>query len=44
MLSASYIVGLTEGEGCFLVCLGKDNSIDLRFFITPSRGEQTPSS
>ncbi len=34
MLSAQYVVGLTDGEGCFLVCLRKDNRIDLRFFIT----------
>lgn len=34
MLTASYIVGLTDGEGCFLISLRKDNRIDLRFFIT----------
>lgn len=40
MLPASYIVGLTEGEGCFLVCLRKDNRIDLRFFITQAIGNK----
>ena len=40
MLLASYIVGLTEGEGCFLVCLRKDNRIDLRFFITQAIGNK----
>lgn len=38
MISASYIVGLTEGEGCFLASLRKDNRIDLRFFITQAIG------
>ena len=36
----AYIVGLTEGEGCFLVCLRKDNRIDLRFFITQAIGNK----
>jgi hypothetical protein len=40
MLSASYIVGLVEGEGCFLVCLRKDNRIDLRFFISQAIGNK----
>ena len=40
MLSADYIVGLTDGEGCFLVCLRKDNRIDLRFFITQAIGNK----
>lgn len=39
-LSASYIVGLTEGEGCFLVCLRKDSRIDLRFFISQAIGNK----
>lgn len=38
--TASYIVGLTEGEGCFLVCLRKDCRIDLRFFITQAIGNK----
>lgn len=41
MISASYIVGFTEGEGCFLVCLRKDNRIDLRFFITQAIGNKS---
>ncbi len=40
MLSSDYIVGLTEGEGCFLVCLRKDNRIELRFFITQAIGNR----
>ena len=40
MLSADYIVGLTEGEGCFLVCLRKDNRIELRFFIAQAIGNK----
>lgn len=39
-LSASYIVGLTEGEGCFLVCLRKDHRIDIRFFISQAIGNK----
>ena len=38
MLNADYIVGFTEGEGCFLVCLRKDNRIELRFFIAQAPG------
>lgn len=41
MLNASYIVGLTDGEGCFLVCLRKDYRIDLRFFITQASDNKT---
>ena len=41
MLTASYIVGFTEGEGCFLVCLRKDFRIDLRFFITQAIGNKS---
>jgi len=41
MISASYIVGLTDGEGCFLACLRKDNRIDLRFFITQAIGNKS---
>lgn len=40
MLPASYIVGLTEGEGCFLVSLRKDCRIDIRFFITQAEGNR----
>ena len=40
MLSPDYIIGLTEGEGCFLVCLRKDNRIELRFFITQAIGNK----
>lgn len=40
MLSPDYVVGLTEGEGCFLVCLRKDNRIDLRFFIAQAIGNK----
>lgn len=40
MLSPDYIVGLTEGEGCFLVVLRKDNRIDLRFFIAQAIGNK----
>ena len=38
--SADYIVGLTAGEGCFLVCLRKDFRIDLRFFISQAEGNR----
>ena len=38
MLSALYIVGFTEGEGCFLVSLRKDYRIDIRFFIAQAEG------
>lgn len=40
VISASYIVGFTEGEGCFLVVLRKDNRIDLRFFISQAIGNK----
>lgn len=40
MISASYIVGFTEGEGCFLACLRKDFRIELRFFITQAIGNK----
>lgn len=40
MISAPYIVGLTDGEGCFLVSLRKDCRIDLRFFITQAIGNK----
>jgi hypothetical protein len=40
MMSASYIVGLTDGEGCFLVSLRKDYRIDLRFFISQAIGNK----
>ena len=34
MLTADYIVGLTDGEGCFLVQIRTDCRIVLRHFIT----------
>ena len=40
MITPDYIVGLTEGEGCFLVCLRKSNRIDLRFFIAQAIGNK----
>ncbi len=40
MISALYIVGLTDGEGCFLVSLRKDCRIDLRFFISQAIGNK----
>ncbi len=40
MFLAQYIVGLTEGEGCFLVVLRKNNRIDLRFFISQAIGNK----
>ena len=40
MITPDYIVGLTEGEGCFLVCLRKNNRIDLRFFIAQAIGNK----
>ena len=40
MFPASYVVGLTDGEGCFIVSLRKDNRIDLRFFITQAIGNR----
>ena len=41
MLSALYIVGFTEGEGCFLVSLRKDYRIDIRFFVTQAIGNMS---
>lgn len=40
VLSAPYVVGLTDGEGCFIVSLRKDNRIDLRFFISQAIGNK----
>ena len=40
MITPDYINGLTEGEGCFLVCLRKDNRIELRFFIAQAIGNR----
>ena len=40
MLPASYVVGLTEGEGCFLVSIRAYNRIDLRFFIAQAEGNK----
>ncbi|MDO8618359.1 MAG: hypothetical protein Q7R49_00255, partial [Candidatus Daviesbacteria bacterium] len=34
MLTADYIIGLTDGEGCFLVQIRTDCRIVLRYFIT----------
>ncbi|MDO8452621.1 MAG: LAGLIDADG family homing endonuclease [bacterium] len=34
MLTADYVVGLTDGEGCFLVQIRTDCRIVLRYFIT----------
>ncbi len=34
MLSPDYIIGLTDGEGCFLVQIRTDHRIVLRYFIT----------
>lgn len=34
MLTPNYIVGLTDGEGCFLVQIRTDCRIVLRYFIT----------
>ena len=34
MLTPDYIIGLTDGEGCFLVQLRTDYRIVLRYFIT----------
>ena len=39
-MNPSYIVGLTEGEGCFLVSLRRDFRIDLRFFIAQAEGNR----
>lgn len=39
-INSSYVVGLTEGEGCFCVSLRKDNRIDLRFFIVQAIGNK----
>ncbi|OGM24341.1 hypothetical protein A2715_02400 [Candidatus Woesebacteria bacterium RIFCSPHIGHO2_01_FULL_39_32] len=40
MLTPDYIVGFTEGEGCFLVSLRKDNRIEFRFFIAQAIGNR----
>lgn len=40
-LTSDYIVGLTEGEGCFLVCIRVDYRIELRFFITQAIGNKS---
>lgn len=39
-MNSSYIVGLTEGEGCFCVSLRRDYRIDLRFFIVQAIGNK----
>jgi len=40
VLTPDYIVGFTEGEGCFLVSLRKDNRIEFRFFIAQAIGNR----
>ena len=40
MLTPDYIVGFTEGDGCFLVCLRKDYRIELRYFISQAIGNK----
>ncbi len=40
MITPDYIVGMTDGEGCFLVSLRRDNRIDLRFFIVQAIGNR----
>lgn len=40
MVTPDYILGLTDGEGCFLVSLRQDNRIDLRFFIVQAIGNK----
>ena len=40
LVTPDYIVGLTEGEGCFLVSLRKDNRIEFRFFIAQAIGNK----
>ena len=40
MITPSYILGMTDGEGCFLVSLRRDNRIDLRFFIVQAIGNR----
>ena len=34
MIKAEYIVGFTDGEGCFYVQIRRDHRIVLRYFIT----------
>ncbi|OGM76150.1 hypothetical protein A2394_02495 [Candidatus Woesebacteria bacterium RIFOXYB1_FULL_42_36] len=41
MITPDYIVGMTDGEGCFLVSLRRDNRIDLRFFIVQAIGNRS---
>lgn len=40
MITPAYVVGFTEGEGCFLVSMRKDHRVDLRFFITQAIGNK----
>lgn len=39
-LSPDYILGLTDGEGCFLVCIRRDFRIELRYFIAQAIGNK----
>ncbi|OGM23756.1 hypothetical protein A2627_05215 [Candidatus Woesebacteria bacterium RIFCSPHIGHO2_01_FULL_39_28] len=41
ILKADYIVGLTDGEGCFLASFRRDSRIDLRFFISQAIGNKS---
>ncbi len=38
VITPDYIVGFTEGDGCFLVCLRKDYRIEMRYFISQAIG------
>ena len=40
MITPDYVVGMTDGEGCFLVSLRKDNRIDFRSFIVQAIGNR----
>lgn len=39
-MTPDYVVGLTEGEGCFMVCLRKDCRVDMRYFIGQAIGNK----
>jgi hypothetical protein len=40
VITPDYIVGFTEGDGCFLVCLRKDYRIEMRYFISQAIGNR----
>lgn len=40
VITPEYLVGFTEGDGCFLVNLRKDHRIEFRYFISQAIGNR----